>query len=213
MIPARALGVLVSMASKEHPSVKNMLTECGLGKDALQKDLKFLREKGYIFLRKSSIEGRVVSYYSVTDKGIRAALAPLVEGLQVEANLRVFRLLYEQTMQTKLSLLSANKVIKIPLTRKNEDEVPYDFFKKAPSEDEDSRTERERHLARKAAEKREAFLRKEDEKRYKRRVMRREDMPKTSWRSLDIAREFADRLEEYWHISPLSVVEIGRAHV
>jgi hypothetical protein len=206
MIPLRALGVLIDMVSHSSvPTVKDMMVRYGVGKDLLQKDLKFLRENGYAILEKGKINDRIVSYYRVTDNGIKAIMEPLFKGLSNEDNYRIFRLLYEHTLQTSNSLLEANKSLK-SLSR-GEEKMPYEFFGKTSSEDEDIKSDREKHLARKQSDKQELYERKQLAKREKQRFIRREELSKAVWRPLDIAREFADRLEDYWHISPLNLVE------
>lgn len=187
------------------PTVKDMMKRHNVGRDLLQKDLKFLRDNGYAMLEKSKVNDRVVSYYRVTDKGIKAAMEPFFNSLSSEDNYRIFRSLYEQTLQTSHSLLEANKVIK-SLSR-GEETMPYEFFEKTSSEDEDVKRDRDKYLAKKMADKQAVYDRKQTNKRDKRRYIRREETPKRVWRPLDIAREFADRLEEYWHISPLNLVE------
>jgi len=204
MIPLRAFGVLVSLISTESPTVKDMMNRHGVGRDLLQKDLKFLRDNGYAVLHKSKINDRVVSYYEVTESGIKAAMEPLFGSLSSDANYRVFRFLYEQTLQTSNSLLDANLVTK-SLSR-GEETMPYDFFEKTSSDD-DAMREREKYLAKKMDAKRELYERKQAEKREKRKFIRREEMALNLWRPLDVAREFADRLEEHWHIRPLNLVE------
>lgn len=208
MIPLRALGLLMDMATcNENPTLKNIRSRYGVGRDAVQKDLKFLRDNGYVTLEKGLVNSRIISYYKVTDDGLRAAFLPLMESLRFEGNSRVFRLLFEQSGQTNHSLLYAFKVIKSLSRGETEETMPYEFFEKASSEDDEVKAEREKYLARKQKEKREAYQKKEAEKRDKRRMVRREETPKAVWRPLDIAREFADRLDEYWHINPLNVVE------
>lgn len=216
MLSARALGALVySAVSGVPPTVKNLEKAFTEGREAIRTAIKELEEAGFVERQNTKIHDRHIKSSIITDSGFRYLTdagfwgeVTRVSGGTPDGVARVSgRLLQLCELNNPIHLYSQiskeslrgaqEEFITIPMG----EEMPYEFFEKTSSNDEHL-NDRQKYMAHK---KKEYEAAKRDKQ--KKQMTRRQDIDPALWTSSDIGYEFADRLQEKWHIKPWSIVQ------
>lgn len=191
MISARALGVLLEASTGEvnlsAESISKRFTE---GRDAIRAALEELRNAGFVQTRRERINGRWVTFSQVTEAGFRCLKTRLLIPMELQNS-------------NNTVILHSLKNITNPPTESAGENMPYEFFEKNSSMDDDERLA-ERRRARDAQKAAYAEAR---AKTANKRFTHRQSIPKADWTCTDVAFEFADRVQEHWHIKPWAVTK------
>ena len=200
-VPTRAIGVLwalvqdSSLTSAE--KLSQALPEC---EKTLRGDLRALETAGFIKRTKYAVNGRAKAYMEITQDGYA-----FIFGKFYPVNITGQLPWNEQYKQNKHIPSTARILKDSPEGERKTMRItmsPYDFFNSTSTPDSDTSDARIKWEAKKQAEYQAQKARKAQTEQQ-----HRESRPKESWTCRDIGFEFADRLQNYWHIPPWSVVQ------
>lgn len=197
MISFRALGILSYLYDTNAPITLGHLKSVGTeGRDAIASALRELEGAGFI-VRQNLKSGNRFSYHAYITKagiqylsGIRVSSNPIQLCKQINHNLLIADISTKYTNEVREGYQTVNIEV---------ENMPYEFFNKTSSDD-DSVAER----VKAQAEKKKAYEDAKQEK-HARKIVKRGDLPKSAWSSLDVGYEFADRLHQKWNIKPWSL--------
>lgn len=194
MISARAYGVLRYIQENSvNISADSLAQVFPEGRRAMLTCLKELREAGLIITQTVQIDGRWVKMSHLSECSHRSSVtALLLKGTLQNSNNSVNAHSYKTQMNPPAEPGSLRK-----------SDMGYDFFEKTSSMDKDEKlAERDKHMRLQ----KEAYAEQRSASGTKKYLDRR-DIPRSSWTVSDVAYEFADRLQQHWHIKPWSVVQ------
>lgn len=197
MISFRAFGILSYLYDTNTQIGIEHLKDSGTeGRDAIATALTELEEAGFIARQRLKFGNRFVYNSFITKAGI-----------QYLHSIRISRDSIQPCKQINHNLLIADISTKYTNGVRDEyqtlnievENMPYEFFSKTSSDD-DSVAERL-----KAQEEKKKAYQQAKEERHARKIVKREDLPKSAWSSLDVGYEFADRIHQKWNIKPWSL--------
>lgn len=197
MISFRALGVLAYISATNCPINVEQLKLGGTeGRDALYTALRELENSGLIHRQRMKFGKQFIYTAFVTKTGfqylhdLRISSEYIQPYKQINHNLLIADISTKYTNEVREGYQTVNIEV---------ENMPYEFFGKTSSDD-DSVAER----VKAQAEKKKAYEQAKQEK-HARKIVKREDLPKSAWSSLDVGYEFADRLHQKWNIKPWSL--------
>lgn len=161
------------------------------GRDAFRACLQELVTAGFVTIQRQRINGRWVSTSGITSAGFQ----------RLESRLLLQRIV--QNSNNTVITDSYKSIRKSTGGAGEEENVGYDFFEKTSSMDMDERlAERSKAQAQKKADYESART-----EAKKNNYIDRHRVPQAQWSVTDVAYEFADRIQSYWHIKPWSLVQ------
>lgn len=197
MISFRAFGILSYLYDTNTPITLENLRGVGKeGRDAISTALKELEKAGYICRQNLKFGNRYVYSSFITNAGIQ-----YLYSLRVSSNpIQLSEQINHNPLLANLSTYYTNEVREEYQTVNIEVEnMPYEFFDKTSSDD-DAIAERI-----KAQEAKNKQYQEDKEAAHAKKTVKRGDLPKSAWSSLDVGHEFADRLHQKWNIKPWSL--------
>ena len=197
MISFRAFGILTYLYDTNTPiSIENLRGAGKEGKDAIATALKELEKAGYISRQKLKFGNRYVYSSFITKAGIQYLYSIRVSRNYIQLSEQINHNPLIANISTKYTngVREGYQTVNIEV-----ENMPYEFFDKTSSDD-DAIAERI-----KAQEENKKQYQEEREAANAKKIVKREDLPKSAWSSLDIGYEFADRLHQKWHIKPWSL--------
>lgn len=216
-ISAKAYGFLVAIYQHGlNISAESMMDHFGIGRWSALSGLKELRQFGYIETKPQRINNRIMTMSKLTSKAEKAMFGitdflesgnrtPVTSNRLIKQNNK-----YSTVISNKQSLAEPKEDFKVIEIEVN-DMAWGGMF--GPTSDESSELKAEIVKDRKvkAAERREANDKKKADRTKVRRELQgerqtyRERTPIQDWRVVDVCYEFADRIDEHFHIEPWKV--------
>lgn len=191
MISAKAFGVLCYLASNpDKVSADELSRVFPEGRKYFLSALRELRDAGIIETKKERIGANWVTVSRLREFPAGSSLGALLIPMELQNS-------------NNTVILHSLKNITNPPTESAEEKMPYEFFESTSSMDDDERlAARRKSLDAQKAEYAEARA-----KTAQKKFTHRQSIPKSDWTCTDVAFEFADRVQEHWHIKPWSVTK------
>lgn len=201
MISARAQGILFELIYQGRSLSSEYLSQhFKEGRDAIRTALSELCEAAYITRTRENINGKIMSITRVTAAGYQHLLGPDYQAIVEILRRRISRQQIQPSEQLAYTLYNLNLVNQTSGDPTKETEVPYEFFERTSSDDELINAKIKKEAARK-----EARQQAKQDKRTSPKTIRRHQVPKENWSSVDTGFEFAYRLEKHWNIDPFTL--------
>jgi hypothetical protein len=220
-LSAKAYGFLLAIHQHDlNISAESMMVQFKVGRRSALSGLKELRENEYIRTTRQRIGNRIMTVSILTEKANRAFFgsvkAQLVESHNVTSDIS----------NEHISRITNSTVIsKKPISTKSRVDLETEefevknmsgwggLFSPGSGPDDDLVGDMKKHIKNIAAEKeelnqksKEAFRNAKTALGIDRRVTRQEK-PTSEWKVPDVCFEFADRIEQYFHIQPWKVTQ------
>ena len=201
-LSARALGVLGAMIRNPLLTSAEKLSEAVLeGQAAILRAMKELEKHGLIERGKNRIEGRIIAYTRVSEKGRDYYLDTLpslsFRGTVIEPEIQPSQLKKPYSLYTDKANMSF-LLVKIPEQSSGEENMPYEFFGKTSSSDDQSsdRIKWEQQKKREWQESKQQPTR-----------LPRQQVPAQAWSCSDVVDHFVELMEMNWNIAGFSIAK------